>query len=161
MNQLPEQLALQHSLALCQGHADALQDALQDIKSRGMGLDEYANPGKEDRRLLDQFAFRYTRLQDDMDTKLMPALLKAQAENVAAMSALDRFARLEQLGWLASADEWQTLRQIRNQFTHDYPNNLSELFERFQAAVHAAAHPVKPIPLAKSENNRDLTLLTQ
>ena len=139
MNQTPEQLALQHSLALCQGHADALQDALQDIKARGISVDEYANLGKEDRRLLDQFAYRYTRLQDDMGTKLMPASLKALGENVATMSALDRFARLEQLGWLASADEWQTLRQIRNQFTHDYPNNPSERFERLQAAVHAAA----------------------
>ena len=46
MNQTPEQLALQHSLALCLGHADALQDALQDIKARGMGVDEYANLGK-------------------------------------------------------------------------------------------------------------------
>ena len=27
MKQTPEQMALQHSLALCQGHADALQDA--------------------------------------------------------------------------------------------------------------------------------------
>ena len=139
MNHTPEQLALQHSLALCQGHADALQDALQDIKARGMGVDEYANPGKEDRRLLDQFAFRYTQLQDDMGAKLMPASLKAMGENVAAMSAIDRFARLEQLGWLASADEWQTLRQIRDQFTHDYPNNPTERFERLQAAVHAAA----------------------
>ena len=42
MNQTPEQLALQHSLALCQGHADALQDALHDIKVRGMGVDDYA-----------------------------------------------------------------------------------------------------------------------
>ncbi len=139
MNQTPEQMALQHSLALCQGHADAPQDSLQDIKARGIGVDEYANLGKEDRRLLDQFAYRYTRLQDDMGTKLMPASLKALGENVAAMSALDRFARLEQLGWLASADEWQTLRQIRNQFTHDYPNNPSERFERLQAAVNAAA----------------------
>lgn len=139
MKNNPDQLALQHSLALCQGHADALQDALQDIKVRDMGVDDYAHLGKEDRRLLDQFAYRYTRLQDDMGAKLMPASLKALAEDVATMSALDRFARLEQLGWLSSADEWQTLRQIRNQFTHDYPNNPSERFERLQAAVHAAA----------------------
>ena len=47
MKNTPEQLALQHSLALCQGHADALQDALQDIKVRGMGVDDYAHLGKE------------------------------------------------------------------------------------------------------------------
>ena len=104
-----------------------------------MGVDDYAHLGKEDRRLLDQFAYRYTRLQDDMGAKLVPALLKALGEDVAIMSALDRFARLEQLGWLVSADDWQTLGQIRNQFAHDYPDNPTERFERLQAAIHAAA----------------------
>ena len=139
MKQTPEQLALQHSLALCQGHADALQDALQDIHALAMNVDDYTALSKQDRRLLDQFAYRYTRLQDDIGVKLMPAVLKVLGEDVALMSAIDRFARLEQLGWLASADEWQTLRQIRNQFTHDYPDNPTERFERWQAAVHAAA----------------------
>ena len=139
MKQTPEQMALQHSLALCLGHADALQDALQDIQVRAMGVDDYTNLNKQDRRLLDQFAYRYTRLQDDMGAKLMPAVLKALGEDVALMSALDRFARLEQLGWLASADDWQTLRQIRNQFTHDYPDDPTQSFERWTAAVHAAA----------------------
>jgi hypothetical protein len=32
-------------------------------------------------------------------------VLKALGEDVALMSAIDRFARLEQLGWLASADD--------------------------------------------------------
>ena len=139
MKQTPEQMALQHSLALCQGHADALQDALLDIHTRAMDVNDYTTLSKQDRRLLDQFAYRYTRLQDDIGVKLMPSVLKALGEDVALMSAIDRFARLEQLGWLESADDWQTLRQIRNQFTHDYPDNPTERFERWQAAVHAAA----------------------
>ena len=139
MKQTPEQMALQHSLALCQGHADALQDALQDIHARAMDVDDYTTLSKQERRLLDQFAYRYARLQDDIGVKLMPAVLKALGEDVALMSAIDRFARLEQLGWLASADDWQTLRQICNQFNHDYPDNPTEQFERWQAAVHAAA----------------------
>jgi len=89
-----------------------------------------------------------------MGAKLMPASLKAMGENVVAMSALDRFARLEQLGWLASADEWQTLRQIRYQFTHDYPNNPSERFERLQAAVHAAAQLIAV--LARFQRNFEM-----
>ena len=139
MKLTPEQMALQHSLALCQGHSDALQDALQDIRARDMGKDDYTAMSKQDRRLLDQFAYRYTRLQDDMGVKLMPAVLKSLGEEVALLPAIDRFARLEQLGWLESADDWQTLRLIRNQFTHDYPDSPSERFERWQTAVHAAA----------------------
>ncbi|ALK87346.1 hypothetical protein [Limnohabitans sp. 63ED37-2] len=138
MNQSPEQLALQHHMALCQSHAEALQDALQDMRNRALNVDDYTHLNKADRRLLDQFAYRYTRLQDDMGAKLIPAVLKALGEDIAPLSALDRFARLEQLGWLASADEWQTLRQIRNQFAHDYSDNPTERFERQQAAVHAA-----------------------
>ena len=138
MKQTPEQMALQRSLALCQGHADALQDALQDIHALALDVDDYTTLSKQDCRLLDQFAYRYTRLQDDIGVKLMPAVLKVLGEDVALMSAIDRFARLEQLGWLTSADDWQTLRQIRNQFNHDYPNNPTERFQLWQAAVHAA-----------------------
>jgi hypothetical protein len=36
MKHTPEQLALQHTLAMCQGHAEALQDALQDMQLRGL-----------------------------------------------------------------------------------------------------------------------------
>ena len=93
---------------------------------------------KADRRLLDQFAYRYTRLQDDMGARLMPAVLKALGEDIAPLSAIDRFTRLEQLGWLPSADEWLTLRQVRNQFAHDYPDSPAERFERLQAATQAA-----------------------
>ena len=151
MTQTPEQMALQQSLALCQGHADALQEALQDIHARDMDLDGFTHLSKQDRRLLDQFAYRYTRLQDDIGAKLMPAVLKSLGEDVAPMSALDRFFRLEQLGWLASADDWQSLRQIRNQFTHDYPDNLTECFQRWRAAVHAASQPVSVLTRFKSK----------
>ena len=80
----------------------------------------------------------WAQLQQSLGA-LQMAMLKALGEDMAIMSALDRFARLEQLGWLVSADDWQTLRQIRNQFAHDYPDNPTERFERLQAAIHAAA----------------------
>ena len=98
----------------------------------------YAGLNKEDRRLLDQFAYRYTRLQDDMGARLMPAVLKALGEDIVSMAAIDRFARLEQLGWLPSSDEWLLLRQVRNQFAHDYPDSPAERFERLHVATQAA-----------------------
>lgn len=134
----PEQLALQQIQALCLGHVDALQDALKDMSQRGLTPADYAQLSKTDRRLLDQFAYRYTRLQDDMGARLMPAILKALGEDVAAMPALDRFARLEQLGWLPDAEGWNTLGQIRNQFAHDYPDSPAQRFDRLKAAIQAA-----------------------
>ena len=138
MKATPEQLILQQIQALCQRHAQALRDALQDMALLALTPAQYSQLSKADRRLLDQFAYRYTRLQDDMGTRLMPAVLKALGEDVAPMSAIDRFARLEQLGWLPSADAWATLRQIRNQFTHDYPDDVAERLDRLQAATVAA-----------------------
>lgn len=138
MKNTPEQLALQHIQAVCQGHTDALSEALQDMQLRGLTLDDYCHMTKADRRLLDQFAYRYTRLQDDMGARLMPAMLKALGEDSVPLSAIDRFSRLEQLGWLSSADEWLNLRQVRNQFAHDYPDSPTERFERLQAAIQAA-----------------------
>lgn len=138
MKNSPEQLALQHIQVVCQGHAAALSEALQDMQLRALGADDYNHMSKSDRRLLDQFAYRYTRLQDDMGTRLMPAVLKALGEDIAPLSAIDRFTRLEQLGWLSTVEEWLTLRQIRNQFSHDYPDSSAERFERLQAAAQAA-----------------------
>ncbi|NDP39370.1 MAG: hypothetical protein GZ093_11560 [Rhodoferax sp.] len=138
MKPSPEILALAQAHALCQGHLDALHDALNDMQQRALSASEYTHLSKTDRRLLDQFAYRYTRLQDDMGARLMPTILRALGEDVAAMPAFDRFARLEQLGWLPSADDWNVLRQIRNQFAHDYPDTVNERFERLQAAIGAA-----------------------
>jgi len=53
----PEQLALQHIQTVCQGHADALSDALQDMQLRALSVDDYSHLSKADRRLLDQFAY--------------------------------------------------------------------------------------------------------
>ncbi|PQA81826.1 hypothetical protein C5F52_17560 [Limnohabitans sp. TS-CS-82] len=134
----PEALALTQIHTLCQGHAQALTDALDDIGQLTITADIYANLSKNDRRLLDQFAYRYTRLQDDMGAKLMPAVLRFLGEDIARMSAIDRFARLEQLGWLPDAQAWNELRHIRNEFTHDYPETAELRFEKFTAAKDAS-----------------------
>lgn len=132
MNPTPETLALRQTLELCQGHVQALNDALSDIKLRDFNAASYANLSKQDLRLLDQFAYRFTRLQDDMGARLIPAILKALGEDVAVMPALDRLARLEQLGWLPSAEEWAGLRHIRNEFSHDYPTQRNNGWSAFK-----------------------------
>jgi hypothetical protein len=134
----PETLALQHANTTCRTHREALLEALEDLHQRNLSAADLERLNKEDRRLLDQFAYRYTRLQDDMGARLMPAALRAMGEEIAAMPVLDRLSRLEQLGWLPSADEWADLRRIRNEFTHDYPETPPERFERLQLAIASA-----------------------
>jgi hypothetical protein len=134
----PEVLALQSARGVCQGHVEALTDALADLGQRRLQASDLASVGKQDKRLLDQFAYRYTRLQDDMGSRLMPGVLRALGEDVAAMPALDRFNRLEQLGWLPSAEEWSDLRRLRNEFAHEYPEAPLDRFQRLSSAIEAA-----------------------
>lgn len=132
--------SLLHALDTCLGHGRALQEALDDLGQRSLGADglNLERLTKEDRRLLDQFAYRYTRLQDDMGTRLIPASLRALEEETSSMAMLDRLNRLEQIGWLPSAEEWIKLRAIRNEFTHDYPEETEERYERLRLAIESA-----------------------
>jgi len=134
----PELLALQQAYMTCRAHEEALRDALGDLEQRKLSPSDLSVLGKEDRRLLDQFAYRYTRLQDDMGAKLIPAVLHALGEEIATMPMLDRLSRMEQLGWLPDAEGWADLRRIRNEFAHDYPETMEERFERLQLAIAAA-----------------------
>lgn len=138
MNNSPELLALQQAYRVCRVHDEALSDVLVDLGQRRLNSADLDVLGKADRRLLDQFAYRYTRLQDDMGSRLIPAVLRALGEDVAAMPVLDRLSRMEQLGWLPSAEKWADLRRIRNEFAHDYPETIDERFERLQMAISAA-----------------------
>lgn len=139
MNQDPERLVLEQALAIGRVHREALGDALDDLQRRDLKTADLERLGKGDRRLLDQFAYRYTRLQDDMGVRLMPAVLRALQEDITALSMLDRLNRLEQLGWLPSAEEWTDLRRVRNEFAHDCPDTVEERFERLQLALTAAS----------------------
>lgn len=140
MTNTTEVLSLLHTLDTCLGHGQALQEALDDLGQRSLGADDLdlEHLTKWDRRLLDQFAYRYTRLQDDMGTRLIPASLRALEEEISSMAMLDRLNRLEQMGWLPSAEEWIKLRTIRNEFTHDYPEETEERYERLQLAIASA-----------------------
>ena len=138
MNTSDELGILRQICTICSTHTEALKDALLDLDQRALTTSELENLGRENRRLLDQFAYRYTRLQDDMGARLIPSALRTLGEEISAMSVLDRLDRMEQLGWLPSANEWSDLRRIRNEFTHEYPESARERFERLDLAKKSA-----------------------
>lgn len=137
----PEHLILRQAVQQCCIHARAVQEALDDMGPLlPPSPEKLTRLEKMEKRLLDQFAYRYIRLQDDMGNHLFPALLRALGEEIANLPVIDRLARLEQLGWLPSMEEWLQLRKIRNAFAHDYPATTEEQSERLSAAVEAARH---------------------
>ncbi|NCC85474.1 MAG: hypothetical protein EOM03_15300 [Clostridia bacterium] len=58
-----ERLKLGHALEVCLGHADALSDALTDLADTSFSVSELASLSSQHRRLLDQFAHKFKRLE--------------------------------------------------------------------------------------------------
>lgn len=74
---------------------------------------------------VEAFVGRFGRLQDTLGDKLLPVLLKALGEKTA--SAIDNLDRAERLGIIRSADDWMTIRELRNQMVHEYVEDLAVL----------------------------------
>jgi hypothetical protein len=74
---------------------------------------------------------RIGRLQDTLDDKLLPALLTALGERLGA--AIDNLDRAERLGFIPSADDWMTMRKLRNRMIHEYIENPVILADALEA----------------------------
>ena len=67
---------------------------------------------------VDAFVGRFCRLQDTAGDKLLPMLLTVLGERPAAI--IDNLDLAERLGFVDSADEWMSIRSLRNQMIHEY-----------------------------------------
>lgn len=78
---------------------------------------------------LDQYIFRFSKLQDVMGARLFPTLLSFLAEPMNDRPFIDLLNRLERLGILDSTMNWIEIRRIRNDISHEYPTSLVERIE--------------------------------
>jgi hypothetical protein len=119
-------------------HLDVLETTLQDWwRSPATELKEFeANHTRL--RILDQLIFRFTKLQDAMGQRLVPATLAAMSEPYEDWSMIDRLNRLEKLGYL-EVDDWLRWRGTRNWLAHEYPEQDALRFAAILAAVEAMA----------------------
>lgn len=96
---------------------------------------EQANRLEEEPDLAERveaFVGRFGRLQDTMGDKLLPLLLAALGEKLSAV--IDNLDRAERLGLIQSADEWMTIRNLRNQMVHEYVEDPLVLVSAMQTA---------------------------
>jgi hypothetical protein len=72
---------------------------------------------------LDQFVLRFTKLRDAVGSRLFVATLSVLQEPSEDWPMIDRINRLEKLGFLDNASDWEAIREARNKLTHEYPND--------------------------------------
>jgi len=126
------------SLEVCKRHADRLAWAMSQFSGK-FPLSSEAITGLNNTELavLDQFSTRFAKLQDAMGAKLFPAVLELTKEPGNYPAFLDKLNRLEKIGAIESTDQWLRLREMRNEFAHDYPDD-----PELQAAILNKAYPL-------------------
>ena len=113
----------------CQKHIEKIKDAkefLDDLMP--LNLDTYLNIDKIQSSFIDQLVFRFSKLQDSLGEGLFRAVLILSKEDVKKKNFLDILNRLEELE-LVNKDEWLTLREIRNDISHEYSFNQEEVVD--------------------------------
>lgn len=114
-------------------HYQRAKDNYQEIKTYNLSVAVFND--KEKIKTIDAFIFRFIKLQDFMSEKLFKRLLESLGEYKDSMSLLDVLDKLEKLQLLKNVDQWIAIRKLRNQLTHEYPDNKEEVLEGIQAAI--------------------------
>ncbi len=74
---------------------------------------------------MDQFIYRFSKLQDTIGEKLIKIVFSLYEENIEKFTFIDILNRLEKADIL-TAQEWTELRDIRNELSHNYEDEPME-----------------------------------
>ena len=114
---------LQDAVQECGRHLHHMRSAMTDLEPlRPFQAGTLSQLDDAQIRNIDQFVYRFTKLQDAMGLRLLPATLRVLGEPFESWSMIDRLNRLEQLGFIESAGAWQSYRETRSRLTHEYPD---------------------------------------
>lgn len=89
----------------------------------------FQNLSEEQIEHIDQFIYRFTKLQDAMGMRLLPSVYAWFENESRAIPFLDILNRLEQLEIIENVSTWQFFRNLRNNLAHDYPESLDQTVE--------------------------------
>jgi hypothetical protein len=118
-------------------HLDTLEAALRDWQASPPADLAALEADRQTLRVLDQLLFRFTKLQDALGLRLIPATLASLSEPFEDWPMIDRLNRLERLGFL-DVDHWLRWRETRNRLAHEYPDEPEARFAAIADAIKAA-----------------------
>ncbi len=114
--------------------------------------------------VLDQFIYRFTKLQDSMANRFLPSLHAYIRADDSPRPFLDILSYLEKTGALSSEEKWQFFRGLRNNLAHDYPESgaqtaetLNTLFDRWSElrTMFITARDFYSAAVARTENEEN------
>lgn len=114
----------------CDKHILRINSASSHLKDIfPLNMKSYSNLNEEEIRYIDQFLFRFSKLQDSMGQKLFKTMLLFLKEDIEGMPFIDVLNLMEKLHLLENAKIWQELRDDRNALAHNYEDEPEEMSE--------------------------------
>ncbi len=122
------------ALEECKKHIQRINTALKFLEPLFPLTEAVLNAlSDEQTAVLDQFLYRFAKLQDCIGLRLIPAVYALLESDTSAHPFIDILNRLEKLGVLTSAADWQYFRSLRNNFAHEYPDRPEDIVHGLNA----------------------------
>ena len=122
----------------CDRHILRLNSASKKMKDM-MPLDKkrYLDLDEDEIEHIDQFLFRFAKLQDAMGQKLFKNILLFLGEEIEGKPFIDILNLMEKLNLIENARVWRELRNDRNELAHNYEDepelmsaSINRLYEK-------------------------------
>ena len=131
-------------LTTCNIHSKRLRWSMKKIHPLiPIDATTFSHLSEEEVAVFDQFAARFSKLQNYMATKLFPLVLEITEEPMDSSAFIDKLNKLEKLEVIPSTEQWLEFRNTRNRFTHDYPEDSEKNSDVFNKAFSEASELLK------------------
>lgn len=122
---------------VCDRHIIRIKEALDELSAiLPIQCDKYQTLTSDEVRCLDQFIFRFSKLQDAMGAKLFRYILEHLNEDISSLPMRDILNRLERYNIIPSVSEWIYVHELRNEIAHDYPIDDQEVVQAINELIN-------------------------
>lgn len=104
----------------CQKHIQRIDSSSMKMAAfMPLSQSRYDALNEDEIEHLDQFLFRFLKLQDAIGQKLFKTILFVLKEDIENKPFIDILNRLDKLELIQDIDAWMELRNIRNSLAHE------------------------------------------
>ncbi len=121
----------------CDKHLQRIEEAYGDMQGFiPLSVEKYKTLSKDEVQDVDQYLYRFSKLQDTLGDKVFKLLVKEYVDNINSLSFMDILNKLEKVGYLSSVKEWTYLREIRNEIAHQYDDEAEEMTQAINKIIN-------------------------
>lgn len=114
----------------CKKHSIRIEKAYNKVKNIfPLSAKKYENLNDEEIEAIDQYLFRFAKLQDTIGEKLFKLIVSEYVEDIEQLTFIDILNKLEKIGIIDNVNDWKILRKIRNDISHQYDDEPQEMAE--------------------------------